>query len=89
LPESNKTIQAIEHVVRKRHKRGPLFLHLLDDQGGVLAAEAEGVGEGAGECPLAGMVGNVVEVTVGVRVLIVDGGRDEIMVHAQDGGNEL
>lgn len=65
------------------------FLHLFDDQGGVLAAEAEGVGEGAGEGLLSGLVGDVIEVAIGVRGLVVDGGGNEIVVHAQDGGNQL
>lgn len=67
----------------------PRLLHLFDDQGGVLAAEAEGVGEGAGKGLLSGVVGDVIEVAIRIRGLVVDGGGDEIMVHAQDGGNQL
>ena len=87
--DREKSISVGSTSGRERNSQLKVLLHLLDDQGGVLAAEAEGVGKGAGECPLAGLVGDVVEVTIGVRVLIIDGGRDEVMVHAQDGGNKL
>src|SRR5438132_13318666 len=54
----------------------------------VVAAEAEGVGHGGADGDAAGGVGDVVEIALGVRVLVVDGGGDDAIadrLDAEDG----
>src|SRR5258706_14269291 len=56
---------------------------LLEQQAGIVAAEAEAVAHGVGEVAVAGLVGDVVEVASFVGVFEVDRGGDEVSVDGQ------
>jgi hypothetical protein len=55
----------------------------------VVAAEAEGVVEGDFHGPVDGLVGGDVDVTGGILLGEVDGGRHNAVDHAEDGGDGL
>src|SRR5438874_1164764 len=63
-----------------------LILPGFEGEDAVLAAEAEAVDEGGADFPVARLVGDVVEVTFGVAVVVVDGGWDDAVVDGLDGG---
>ena len=60
-----------------------LFLPLAQGHGGVVAAEAERVGQGAADIRLAALVGNDIQVTGLVGDLIVDGSGHKAVVETQ------
>ena len=55
---------------------GPL-LKALEAEDGVVAAEAEGVGDGRADLSFPGLVGDVVQIALGIRFLVVDGRRPQ------------
>src|ERR1700737_3553005 len=57
-----------------------------EDQAGVLPSETEGVRHGDVHVGPAGLVGDVVEVAVGIGGFVVDGGRQGAAGHAGHGG---
>src|SRR4051794_28952075 len=60
-----------------------------DDERVVLTAEAERVGEGHVHAGLAGGVGDVVEVALGVGGLVIDRRRADVVADGQDAGDHL
>src|SRR5438552_8488364 len=62
---------------------GSSSLEPLEDEGAVGAAEAEGIGQGVLEADPPRLVGDEVEVAVGVGVLVVDGGRQHLVAQGQ------
>src|SRR5579884_2786850 len=56
----------------------------LEEEGGVGAAEAEGVRERVADVRRATMIGDVVEVAGGVGELVVDGGGQDLVAQGQD-----
>src|SRR5581483_1092324 len=64
-------------------------LRLADDQGRVVAAETEGVGNGDLDLGRAGPVGDVIEVALGILVVEVDGGRQHAALDGQHAGGGL
>ena len=68
---------------------GGLAAEGAKDDGGVMAAEAEGVGEHRVHLSLAGLVGHVVEVAGWVRLGVVDGRGDDAFLNRQDGDGRL
>ena len=75
---ARKAIDSLRAPQNKR-KSGATerLLQRADDQAAVVAAEAEAVGDGVADAGLAGAVGDVVEVAVGVGVVEVDGRVDD------------
>src|SRR5687767_6507583 len=55
----------------------------------ILPAEAKAVGEGEGEGGGAGLVGDVVEVAVGVGVFVVDRGREDAVADGEEADDHL
>src|SRR5262245_63402146 len=66
-----------------------LTAELAEGQGGVGAAEAEGVVQRDLDVHLAGLIGDVVEIAVGIRRLVVDGRGQQAVMEAEDGGDRL
>src|SRR4051812_41059789 len=64
-------------------------LDFFDEEGGVVAAEAEGVGHGVIDFGTAGDVGDVVEIAFGVGFVVVDGGREVIFLESEGGDDEF
>src|SRR5580704_15307651 len=64
----------------------PLLLCVpaFEDQGGVGAAEAEGIGEGVGDFGFTGDIGNVVEVAGRVGLFVIGGGRHDLVTECED-----
>src|SRR5215470_15020949 len=56
----------------------------LENQGGVGAAETERVGEGVLDSGFAGVIGNVVEIALGIRGFLIDGGRKNLVAQGED-----
>src|SRR5260370_12695581 len=69
---------------RERPWRGPDSLEeALEEKGPVRSPETEGVREGVGHPRRAGLVGDEVEVTLGIGVLLVDGGGQDLVAEAE------
>src|SRR5688500_10871011 len=56
-----------------------------EEEGGVVAAEAEAVAHGGANGRAAGLVGRVVQVALGIGVLVVDDGWDDASLDRLDG----
>ena len=96
--EDEITISKINEPVNTRKKRasaslftrriissGEFFYH----QNRVVAAEAERVGNSGLDLERAGLIGDVIEVAVGIRVFIINGRRREVIDDREGGGDEL
>ena len=66
-----------------------LRLLLFNNKCGVLTAEAEGIGNGTGTFLFPGVIGDIVQITSGIGGVIVDGRRDEIVIHRKGCRNEF
>src|SRR5437667_3121541 len=56
----------------------------LEQQGRVRAAEAERVGQGIFDAGLASLVRDVVQITLGVRVFVIDSRRQDLVAEGKD-----
>ena len=54
-----------------------------------MAAESEGIAEAESDLGFLSLVGGVVQVALGIRVVQVDGRRNDTVLDSQDGGNGL
>src|SRR5262245_38546333 len=63
--------------------------HPLQNDARVVPAEADRVGERHVDLHAAGLVGDVVEVAVGVGLLEVDGGRDDVVPDGEGAHHRL
>ena len=66
-----------------------VFLKFSDEDGVVLAAEAEGVGHGDFDVAVSGGVGHVVEVAFFAGLIEVDGGGDVAGIDGLDSDDRL
>src|SRR5207302_4742270 len=60
-----------------------------DDQRYILSTETEAVAQGMLHALLAGVLGNVIQITLGVGNFVVDGRRQHAPPHRHDGDDEL
>ena len=59
----------------------------LEDHRGVVATEAEIVGQGVFGLQFAGLIGYIVQIAVRIRGLVIDGRRDHAVLESVDAGN--
>ena len=61
--------------------------HATEGEADVVAAEAEGVGKHSAQFELTGLVGHDIQITVGIGIAVVDGGRDDAVLQSQNTGH--
>ena len=59
------------------------LVKLFDNQDGVVTAEPEGVADGDVDRRVTRLVRHVVEIAVGIRILVIDGGRNLVVINCQ------
>ena len=58
--------------------------HATEGEADVVAAEAEGVGEHGAQFELTGLIGHDIQITVGIGIAVVDGGRNQPVLQSQN-----
>ena len=61
----------------------PSTIVFFEDQAGVGTAKAKGIGHGDVDGGLAGNIGNIIQIAFIAGLIMVDGGRDDIVMHSQ------
>src|ERR1700722_16088975 len=78
-------------TVRRRARAGYLkllFHKTLDEEGGVMAAETEGVAHRRIDAGFPGLVRHIIEVAGRIGVIEVDGGRQDVVLDRFDAEND-
>ena len=64
---------------------GELLRPAAEEEGAVGSAKTEGIRHGIFHVNLAGLVGNVIQIALGVGIFEIDGGRQQLIAESEDG----